>query len=197
MTRFCTLISLTYVLFREHLIPKPIWQWMLRLAERRFRAPLFMRECAFSSSPCQSSSVDPRLSFAVRVGSAPFLPRRVRSCTVACEDYEQQINQRISWNVYQLCLHCMSPVARIEDQIDNPSQHSGAESVTSEWTQSLADKRAAQVRDSHCMPPFRHCRDAGSAHSGIHAWLRARHRTSASTHMFVQKKSFQSMLLVC
>jgi hypothetical protein len=44
MLRFCTLVSLTYLLFCEHRIPKRMWELMLRSAERRFRSPLFMRE---------------------------------------------------------------------------------------------------------------------------------------------------------
>lgn len=44
MMRFSTLVSLTYVLFLEHRIPKRMWELMLRSAERRFRSPLFMRE---------------------------------------------------------------------------------------------------------------------------------------------------------
>ncbi len=44
MFRFCTLVSLTYLLFLEHRIPKRMWELMLRSAERRFRSPLFMRE---------------------------------------------------------------------------------------------------------------------------------------------------------
>jgi hypothetical protein len=44
MLRFCTLVSLTYLLFREHRIPPQMWELMLRSAERRFRSPLFMRE---------------------------------------------------------------------------------------------------------------------------------------------------------
>jgi hypothetical protein len=44
MMRFCTLVSLTYLLFREHRIPERMWELMLRSAERRFRSPLFMRE---------------------------------------------------------------------------------------------------------------------------------------------------------
>jgi hypothetical protein len=44
MLRFCTLVSLTYLLFLEHRIPKRMWELMLRSAERRFRSPLFMRE---------------------------------------------------------------------------------------------------------------------------------------------------------
>src|SRR5580700_5663191 len=44
MLRFCTLVSLTYLLFREHRIPKGMWELMFRSAERRFRSPLFVRE---------------------------------------------------------------------------------------------------------------------------------------------------------
>jgi hypothetical protein len=44
MMRFCTLVSLAYLLFREHRIQKQMWELMLRSAERRFRNPLFMRE---------------------------------------------------------------------------------------------------------------------------------------------------------
>lgn len=44
MLRFCTLVSLTYLLFREHRIPTRMWELMLRSAERRFRSPLFVRE---------------------------------------------------------------------------------------------------------------------------------------------------------
>jgi hypothetical protein len=44
MLRFCTLVSLTYLLFLEHRIPNRMWELMLRSAERRFRSPLFMRE---------------------------------------------------------------------------------------------------------------------------------------------------------
>lgn len=46
MLRFCTLVSLTYLLFLEHRIPKRMWELMLRSAERRFRSPLFVREWA-------------------------------------------------------------------------------------------------------------------------------------------------------
>jgi hypothetical protein len=42
--RFCTLVSLTYVLFRERRIPKRMWHLMLHSAERRLRSPLFERE---------------------------------------------------------------------------------------------------------------------------------------------------------
>ena len=44
MLRFCTLVSMTYLLFLERRIPKRMWELMLRSAERRFRSPLFMRE---------------------------------------------------------------------------------------------------------------------------------------------------------
>jgi hypothetical protein len=44
MLRFCTLVSVTYLLFLEHRIPRRMWELMLRSAERRFRSPLFMRE---------------------------------------------------------------------------------------------------------------------------------------------------------
>lgn len=42
--RFCTLVSLTYLLFLERRIPKRMWELMLRSAERRFRSPSFIRE---------------------------------------------------------------------------------------------------------------------------------------------------------
>ncbi|QEE28788.1 hypothetical protein FTW19_12725 [Terriglobus albidus] len=44
MLRFCTLVSLTYLLFCERRVPKRMWELMLRSAERRFRSPLFVRE---------------------------------------------------------------------------------------------------------------------------------------------------------
>ena len=44
MLRFCTLVSLTYLLFLERRIPKRMWELMLHSAERRFRSPLFLRE---------------------------------------------------------------------------------------------------------------------------------------------------------
>ena len=44
MMRFCTLVSLTYFLFREHRISRQMWELMLRSAERRFQSPVFMRE---------------------------------------------------------------------------------------------------------------------------------------------------------
>jgi hypothetical protein len=42
--RFCTLVSITYYLYREGRIPPRMWGLMLRSAERRIRNPLFMRE---------------------------------------------------------------------------------------------------------------------------------------------------------
>lgn len=42
--RFCTLVSITYLLFLERRIPTRMWELMLRNAERRFRSPLFVRE---------------------------------------------------------------------------------------------------------------------------------------------------------
>jgi hypothetical protein len=44
MLRFCTLVSMTYLLFLERRVPRRMWELMLRSAERRFRSPLFMRE---------------------------------------------------------------------------------------------------------------------------------------------------------
>ena len=44
MLRFCTLVSLTHLLYLERRIPRRMWELMLRSAERRFRSPLFMRE---------------------------------------------------------------------------------------------------------------------------------------------------------
>src|SRR6201987_5798863 len=44
MLRFCTLVSLTYLLFCERRIPKRMWELMFRSADRRFRSPLFVRE---------------------------------------------------------------------------------------------------------------------------------------------------------
>jgi len=44
MLRFCTLVSLTHLLYRERRIPTRMWELMLRSAERRFRSPLFVRE---------------------------------------------------------------------------------------------------------------------------------------------------------
>jgi hypothetical protein len=54
MMRFCTLVSLTYLLFREHRIPRRMWELMLRSAERRFRSPLFVREWEHMRSEFES-----------------------------------------------------------------------------------------------------------------------------------------------
>lgn len=56
MLRFCTLVSLTHLLYLERRIPRRMWELMLCSAERRFRSPLFMREwehlrTEFESSP--------------------------------------------------------------------------------------------------------------------------------------------------
>jgi hypothetical protein len=42
--RFCQLISVTYLLFRERQIPKRMWELLLRATEPRLRNPLFIRE---------------------------------------------------------------------------------------------------------------------------------------------------------
>src|SRR4051812_3237582 len=52
--RFCTLVSLTYYLFRDHHIPKSMWQLMLQSAERRLRSPLFAREWELLRSEFES-----------------------------------------------------------------------------------------------------------------------------------------------
>lgn len=44
MMGFCTLVSLTYFLFRQHRISKQMWNLMRRSAERRFQKPAFVRE---------------------------------------------------------------------------------------------------------------------------------------------------------
>ena len=54
MLRFCTLVSLTYLLFCEGRIPKRMWKLMLRSAERRFRSPLFVREWEYLRSEFES-----------------------------------------------------------------------------------------------------------------------------------------------
>ena len=54
MLRFCTLVSLTYLLFREHRIPKRMWELMFRSAERRFRSPLFVREWEYLTTEFES-----------------------------------------------------------------------------------------------------------------------------------------------
>ena len=52
--RFCTLVSLTYFLFRDRRIPKRMWHLMLRSAERRMRSPLFVREWEHLQSEFES-----------------------------------------------------------------------------------------------------------------------------------------------
>jgi hypothetical protein len=42
--RFCTMFSLTYLLFREHRLPRAGWHLILHSAECRLRSPLFVRE---------------------------------------------------------------------------------------------------------------------------------------------------------
>jgi len=54
MLRFCTLVSLTYLLFLERRITKRMWELMLRSAERRFRSLLFMREWEFLRNEFES-----------------------------------------------------------------------------------------------------------------------------------------------
>jgi hypothetical protein len=44
MLRFCTLVSLTHLLYLERRIPRRMWELMLRSAERPFRSPLFVLE---------------------------------------------------------------------------------------------------------------------------------------------------------
>ena len=52
--RFCTLVSLTYLLYCQRRIPKRMWELMLRSAERRFRHPLFLREWAHLATEFES-----------------------------------------------------------------------------------------------------------------------------------------------
>jgi hypothetical protein len=54
MLRFCTLVSLTYLLFLERRIPKRMWELMLHSAERRFRSPLFIREWEYLRNEFES-----------------------------------------------------------------------------------------------------------------------------------------------
>ena len=54
------------------------------------------------------------------------------------------------------------PRGRIEDQIDNVLAIQLPNLLTAERRKSLADERTTEVRNSDCMPPFRHCRDRGS-----------------------------------
>lgn len=54
MLRFCTLVSLTHLLYREGRIPKRMWELMLRSAERRFRSPVFLREWEYLRNEFES-----------------------------------------------------------------------------------------------------------------------------------------------
>jgi hypothetical protein len=54
MLRFCTLVSLTYLLFCERRIPKRMWELMFRSADRRFRSPLFVREWEYLRTEFES-----------------------------------------------------------------------------------------------------------------------------------------------
>jgi hypothetical protein len=82
MLRFCTLVSLTYLLFCEGRIPKRMWELMLRSAERRFRSPLFMREwehlrTEFESFPefvALVASVHRMPTHIESLGAGPVLP---------------------------------------------------------------------------------------------------------------------------
>jgi hypothetical protein len=82
MLRFCTLVSLTHLLFLERRIPKRMWELMLRSAERRFRSPLFMREwkhlrTEFESFPevvALVTSVHRIPAHIENLGAAPVLP---------------------------------------------------------------------------------------------------------------------------
>jgi len=53
--RFCTLLSLTYLLFRDHRIPKRGWQLIVHSAERRLRSPLLVREWEYLRFEFESS----------------------------------------------------------------------------------------------------------------------------------------------
>ena len=84
MLRFCTLVSLTYLLFLEHSIPQRMWELMLRSAERRFRSPLFMREWeqlrtefeAFPEFVTLVTSVHRRPADIENGGTGPLLPEQ-------------------------------------------------------------------------------------------------------------------------
>jgi hypothetical protein len=77
MMRFCTLVSLTYLLFREHRIPKQMWELMLRSAERRFRSPLFVREWEHLRS-----EFEPFSEFVALVTSVHRMPTRIETLGV-------------------------------------------------------------------------------------------------------------------
>ena len=82
MLRFCTLVSMTYLLFLERRIPKRMWELMLHSAERRFRSPLFMREWehlrtefeAFPEFVTLVTSVHHMPTYIENLGAGPLLP---------------------------------------------------------------------------------------------------------------------------
>jgi hypothetical protein len=74
MLRFCTLVSLTYLLFCEHRIPKRMWELMLRSAERRFRSPLFIREWEYLRGEFESFP-----EFVTLVTSVHRIPTHIES----------------------------------------------------------------------------------------------------------------------
>ena len=73
MLRFCTLVSLTYLLFREHRIPKRMWELMFRSADRRFRSPLFVREWEYLRTEFESFP-----EFVALVASVHHMPPQKR-----------------------------------------------------------------------------------------------------------------------
>jgi hypothetical protein len=73
--RFYTLVSLTYFLFREHRIPRRMWQLMLRSAERRMRNPLFVREWGHLRSEFESFPEFVELVTSVQCGNAQVKER--------------------------------------------------------------------------------------------------------------------------
>ena len=77
MLRFCTLVSLTYLLFCERRIPKRMWELMFRSAERRFRSPLFVREWEYLRTEFESFPEFIALVTAVHriPPPIPFVPR--------------------------------------------------------------------------------------------------------------------------
>ena len=74
MLRFCTLVSLTYLLFCERRIPKRMWELMLRSAERRFRSPLFVREWEHLRTEFESFP-----EFVALVASVHHMPSRTEN----------------------------------------------------------------------------------------------------------------------
>ncbi len=82
MLRFCTLVSLTYLLFCEGRIPKRMWELMLRSAERRFRSPLFVREWEYLKTEFEAfpefvslvASVHRMPTHMESLGAGPVLP---------------------------------------------------------------------------------------------------------------------------